>query len=186
MVTNLYMPFYFRPWIISTMLNETDIADQLIGGIDRIFHFMPKRFRLWFPKKIASLMLHMMDSTDPIPVYRDSPRGLLKTIQLTVDAIECEDNILLFPENPTAKGETGRYLEKGVSVFHTGFCTIAEQYYKRTQKCITFYPMYADKKKRTLSFGAGTKYNPQSAKSMEKQRIVTYLYNWMSKQGEKE
>lgn len=183
MITNLYMPFYFRPWVISKMLNEDEIAAQLERGVARVLHLLPKRLISRLPNKIAPLMLKIMDSTDPIPVYRDSGRDIIKTIRLTVDAMEYEDNILIFPENPTQDDLNNQFPEHGVAEFYTGFCAIAEQYYKRTKKCTTFYPIYVDKKKHTLTFGTGIKYNPVNIRSEEKKRIINYLHDWMSIQG---
>ncbi|MEZ4357989.1 MAG: hypothetical protein R2876_05100 [Eubacteriales bacterium] len=183
MITNLYMPFYFRPWVISKMLNKDEIANQLERGVLRVLRFLPKRLISKIPKYIAPLMLKIMDSTEPIPVYRDSGRDIIKTIRLTVDAMEFEDNILIFPENPTINDPNSQFPEYGVAEFYTGFFTIAEQYYKRAKKCTTFYPIYVDKKKHTLTFGTGIKYNPKNIRSEEKERITSYLHDWMSIQS---
>ena len=127
-------------------------------------------------------MLHIMESTDPIPVYRSTGRDVIKTIKLSVDAMVDQDNILLFPENPSKSGDVA-YLEKGVSAFFTGFVAIAEQYYKREKKRAVFYPIYADKFRHTLTFGEGIVFNPENAKSAERQRIADELCKWMNERG---
>ncbi|MEL7609705.1 MAG: hypothetical protein AAGU74_09385 [Bacillota bacterium] len=184
MITNLYMPFYFRPWIISQMLDPNDVEEHLRPGVNRVFRFLSEKARARLCRRFAPLMKHIMDATDPIPVYRQSGRGIIKTMRLSVDAMESEDNILLFPENSTAEGEPGVYRESGASAFYTGFCTLAEMYYKRTGKATVFYPVYANKKRRTLTFGPGLAYDPNNERNLEKRRIAETLHEWMNDQGE--
>lgn len=184
MITNLYMPFYFRPWIISQMLDLNDVEEHLGPGVNRVFRMLSESARAKLCKRFAPLMKHIMDATDPIPVYRQSSRGIVQTMRLSVDAMESADNILLFPENSTAQGEPGIYRESGASTFYTGFCLLAEIYYKRTGKATVFYPVYANKKRRTLTFGTGVAYDPSNVRNLEKRRIAETLHEWMNRQGE--
>lgn len=180
LITNLHLPFYFRSWIISSMLDRDVIYDQLEGGINVVFRWAPARMREWIRRLAARIIPHILQSLDPIPVYRGTMREVIKTIQLTVDAMECEDNILLFPENPGNEN----YKEIGVSQFYSGFVSIGAEYYKRTGLSTTFYPMYVDKQKRTLTIGEGIVYLPENGSRKEKARIVDALHTWMSGQGE--
>ena len=182
MITNLHMPFYFRPWIIFRMLDKDLIADNLKPGVDRVLRIFPEKWRQKVPDFVAPLMLHIMESTDPIPVYRDSGRDVIKTIRLTVDAMVDKDNILLFPENPQ-KSVDGQYQEEGASAFYTGFVAVAEQYYKKTGNRAVFYPVYADKNHRTLTIGEGIAFDPENAKSPERQRIAEELCRWMNERS---
>lgn len=179
LITNLHLPFYFRSWIISNMLDRDAIAEHLTGGVEAVFRFLPRRLRDRLPKLLAPVILFVLRSLDPIPVFRGSVRDVINTIKQTVDAMEYEDNILLFPENPTEK-----YLSKGVSDFFSGFASIGAEYYKRTGDSTTFYPMYADKSRRTLTIGAGITYNPQNGRLEEKERIVSSLHEWMAAQAD--
>ncbi|MDL2257622.1 hypothetical protein LJC42_00495 [Eubacteriales bacterium OttesenSCG-928-K08] len=180
LITNLHLPFYFRSWIISRMLDKDIVAEHLTSGVDIVLHWVPERLRKHIPRLVAPLVFTVLRSLDPIPVYRGSVREVIKTIQLTVDAMEYEDNILLFPENP---GDGENYKEAGVSQFYSGFVTIGSEYYKRTGLCTTFYPMYADKAKHTLTIGEGIRYDSQNSKAKEKDRIVQALFDWMDAQG---
>lgn len=183
LITNLHIPFPFRPWVISSMLSKECIAEQLQGGVDAVFHWLPKRIRKRIPSRIAPLMLWVMHAADPIPVYRGQAKDVIKTIHATVEAMEYEDNILLFPENPEQDGEG--YPEEGVTQFFSGFANIGREYYKKTDRCTTFYPIYVNKKQRTLTFGEGITFDPTQGKSAEKDRIVMYLYQWMQTQAKK-
>ncbi|MDL2236166.1 hypothetical protein LJC07_08560 [Christensenellaceae bacterium OttesenSCG-928-L17] len=178
-ITNLHLPFYFRSWIISRMLDREVIAEHLTSGINIVFHWVPEKIRAKLPGFVAPIVLYILQSLDPIPVYRGTMREVIKTIQLSVDAMEYEDNILLFPENP---GE-GQYKLEGVSQFYSGFVTIGAEYYKRTGNATTFYPMYVNRAKRTLTIGEGIRYDTENSKAKEKDRIVEALHNWMEAQA---
>ena len=54
---------------------------------------------------------------EPIPVYRDNGRQVLKAIHLSVEAPEVDDNILIFPENPLV---TDGYLRRALVSFSAG------------------------------------------------------------------
>lgn len=179
LITNLYLPFYFRSWIISSMLDREIVAEQLKNGVNNVFHFLPRRMRERLPQWIAPIVLFILQSLDPIPVYRGNAREVVSTMRLTVDAMEYEDNILLFPENP---GEEN-YKQQGVSGFYSGFAAIGAEYYKRTGNSTTFYPVYANKAKRTLTIGTGIRYDADNGKREERDRIVAELNAWMNAQA---
>ncbi len=182
-ITKLYLPFYFRSWIIADILDKDTVARQLEGGVNEVFKWVPKKVRAKMPGWIAPIALYVLNALDPIPVYRGNMREVLKTIKLTVEAMEYEDNILLFPENP--ESDEGRYKITGISDFFSGFASIASEYYKKTKQCTTFYPMYADKIQKTLTIGEGVRYNPENERNTEKERIVNTLHDWMSEQAER-
>lgn len=183
LITNLHLPFYFRSWIIARMLDKDVVAQQLEGGVNAVFKWLPKQIRARLPRWISPIVLFVLHSLDPIPVYRGNMREVLQTIRNTVDAMEYEDNILIFPENPDLDG--GQYKVHGVSPFFSGFANIGSEYYKRTGNCTTFYPMYANRTAHTLTIGAGVRYDPANGKGAEKERIVDTLYRWMCDEAKK-
>ena len=115
---------------------------------------------------------------EPILVYRDNGRQVLKAIHLSVEALEADDNILIFPENPLV---TDGYLREGVGEFFSGFVNIAREYYKKTSRAITFYAIFANKNERTLSFSKGITYDPSKPFPQEKKKITRFLHETMTK-----
>ena len=65
-----------------------------------------------------------------------------------------------FLENPSAT-EDHRYAEGDVGSFH-GFAHIGRMYYRKTGKCPTFYPIFADKRRRTSPSARELRYQPDS------------------------
>jgi hypothetical protein len=139
--------------------------------------------RLWLSKVASYPVVWALTSFEPIPVYRGSVRNAVKTIELSIAVMKEEDNILLFPENPRATSE-GTYKKTGVGDFFTGFANIGKMYYKSTGRCTTFYPIFADQKKRTFRIGEGIRYNSGNSARKEKLRIANALRAAMDEMSE--
>jgi len=179
-VTNLYIPISFRPWTVSKMLDRNEIVRHIYENSMLRQQWLPSSLKLPLTKLIARVCLWAFASLECIPVYRDSPRELIKTFRLTTEAMQAGDNILLFPERdqPEAPGERGYALE-GVGELYTGFAMIAPAYYVKTQQRVVFLPIYASKHLRTITIGQGVRYDPQAPATEEKLRIVSTLLERM-------
>ena len=174
-VTNLYVPFSFRPWVTYEMMERDVVADRVCNGTLKDVKWLPKWLLHFLVDKIAApVLVWIMKSVDSIPVYHDNPRKLMQTFRQTTAAMDAGDNILLFPEN-AATTEDHRYAREGVSEFFTGFTMIGQLYHNKTGKCAQFIPLYADKHKRTITFGVPTRYNPDIPNNEEKERLCDYL-----------
>lgn len=173
-VTNLYVPFSFRPWVISEMMDKKAIAARTAVGAFERFRWIPEKMRLPLANAVAPLIAWIMRSVDSIPVYYQDPRKLMGTFRESVNAMEAGDNILLFPENSDDTPDH-HYKLTGVSHFFTGFTMLGPLYYNKTGKCVHFVPIYADKQNRVLTFGKPTDFNPDNAPNDEKERLCDYL-----------
>lgn len=175
-VTNLYIPFSFRPWVINEISEPDRSAQYLYRNTVSRQRWIPRRLRLPAAKVVMVFLEWVMRSLDSITVYRDKPRELIKTFRDTASAMEAGDNILIFPENPNDESlEKAGYLREGVGEFFTGFTMIAQIYHQKTGKCAQFVPIFADKKRHTLTFGEAIVYNPDNPPQEEKLRISGYL-----------
>lgn len=185
-VTNLYVPFSFRPWTISDMMDSRE------NVTDYCYKYTFKRQK-WLPEKLKKPMAHWlaplciwaMHSIESIPVYRNKPRELMATFRLSVEAMQAEDNLLIFPENPDAPTlDKPGYLRRGIGDFFTGFAMLAPLYYNKTGKQAIFVPVYASREKRTITFGKGIEYDPDNPPTEEKMRIVNTLRESMLAMGQ--
>lgn len=172
--TALYLPFFYRPWIINKMIDKQLVTEHMFHGTFARIPWMPKPVGRLLSKIVSPIVLWILNSMDPIPVYRGSGREVLETIRLSAEALEYDDNLLVFPENPDITKE-GVYAKKGVVEFYTGFVNIAKTYYKRTGRAVCFYPVYCDKAKRTVTIEQGIVFTPKNNFQEEKQRISKYL-----------
>ena len=155
------------------MLDAELVEKQMTPGVEKSFKFLPKKIRKKIPKKFGKIFMKILKESDPIPVYRNFLRDLMKTMNQSVEALMGGDNLLIFPEN--AK----QYKEGDIDPFYTGFAHLGKMYYEKTGKCITFYPFYISKKHKTLTFGKGIQYQASQDAKEEKKRIATELYQEM-------
>jgi len=174
-VTNLFIPFSFRPWVIDEIAVPEASSTYLYTNTIKRQRWIPERLKWPVTHLVSAFLQWVMRSLDSIPVYRDNPRALVGTFRETAQAMQAGDNILIFPENPNDPGQAqAGYLREGVGEFFKGFAMAAQIYYQRTGKRAQFYPIYADKKKHTLAFGRPTRYDPDF-EGDEQQRIADYL-----------
>lgn len=184
-VSNLYVPFPFRPWVISEMATPDSVYDYIYENTVKRQKWIPEKLKPAVARFCSPLLSWMMESLGSIPVYRNEPRKLMNTFRTTAEAMEAGDNILIFPENPRdERFDTHYYVREGVGEFYTGFAMVAPLYYKKTGKRCQFVPIYADQKRRTLTFGASTFFDPDIEIHQEKHRISAWLQGEMLRMAE--
>ena len=180
-VATLYIPFSFRTWVTYEMMDADIIADRSMSGAFQKVKGPWRKILDWIMRKLgAPFVAWIMQSLDSIPVYHDNPRKLMQTFRETVTAMQTGDNILIFPENSETSADH-KYAREGVSEFFTGFTMIGQLYYNKTGKCPLFVPLYADKRKRVITFGTPTRYDPDAPANEEKERLCDYLRGEMLK-----
>jgi hypothetical protein len=172
------IPFFNRPWIIEEMVDPKKIAAHLQTGFDHAL-WVPAPLRRRLGRVLGPVVLWIMRSMDPVPVYRNTIKDIAKTIALSAEALESDDNILIFPENPAATD--GRYVVDGVGEFFEGFVNIARQYCRNTGKPLVFYSVYADSKRRTIRFSKGIAFDAAAPFAEERERVSSYLHEEMTR-----
>ena len=175
MAAVLNLPYYIRPWIINEMVDDELIWEHTKGTVDRQT-WLPAPLRRWIARIVVPVTAWCMRSMEPIPVFRSNIREITRTLMASADALEAEDNILIFPEDPT---KTDGYVREGVGAFYSGFVSIAKAYHRQTGRAVTFYSLFADKRRRTLSFSHGHTFNPNVPFHEEKERIASLLRHEM-------
>lgn len=169
----LFIPVDVRPWTISEIVDD---AEEMA----RYFHKYTISPITWIPEKMkmplclkffGPLSVWAMDQLEAIPVYRNKPTMLMKTMRLSVEALQAGDNILIFPENPDADVDNRGYEHSGLGTLFSGFALLAEIYFNRTGKRLHFVPMYCHKGRRTMTFGQQIVYDPENESAAERERI---------------
>lgn len=184
-VTNLFIPFSFRPWVISELMDSTLTPDYLYKYTFIRQRWLPKKLQYPFSRFVTPILAWMLESLDSIPVYRNTPSELIKTLRASAQAMEAGDNLLIFPENPNdPTQEKEGYLQDGIGNFFSGFVTVAQLYERKTGKCAQFFPIYADKKRRLMRFGKPIRYMPDMPPRDEQQRISDHLRGEMLRMAE--
>lgn len=174
-VTTLYLPFPYRPWVTNEVLERDAIVDRVCNGALKykpIFH--PRIDRFLVSHIAAPIMIRVLGGVNPIPVYQDDPHKLISTFRKTVQAMKDGDNVLVFPED-SSTSPNGRYAREGVSEFFTGFVMIAQLYHRQTGRCPLFVPIYANRKARTITFCQPVRYQPEDPSTEYKTALCRQL-----------
>lgn len=171
----IHMPVRFRPWINGYMLDREQATSTMMRTYRDKFMFLGskvKRRLLWW---LSGPMCHVLNSFEPIPVYKGMPKESAGTIELSVDALERGENLLIFPEKPS-----DRYDRESYKDFNTGFAAIGRAFYDRTGQCLEFYPVWTDQEKHEFRIGRPVTFDPSGDPRTEKLRISSELRDRMT------
>lgn len=172
LVSMLYLPVPVRPWVISEITRDPEeMAEYFNHYTLQPIRWIPAGWKLPIARMIGRLCVVVMRDLESIPVYRNKPTMLMRTMRQSVQALEAGDNLLIFPENPNAVAQDHGYETEGVGELFSGFAMLAQIYYKRTGKRCRFQPMFVHKAAHTMSFGRSIIYDPANEDSAERQRI---------------
>ncbi len=168
----LCFPFPVRFWVISKMMfNKKDVRAYLYENTFSKKTFLPVFLRKLLAWLLGWLSVNIMNSLRAIPVYRDSPMKLRQTLRDSLDALESGDNLMIFPEHPE-----GKYIKGGISELSPGFLMLAEAWWKKSGKKLRIMPVYANRGKRTFTFGNEINYEPENGFASEQERILKEAY----------
>lgn len=172
------MPFDFRPWINSPVLSKTEAYDFVFENSMKNNRSLPDFLKVGIAEICRLLGTWALNSYNPIPVSKTSISALRETLDKSVEALTEGDNILIFPENPQAEND-GKYNKNGLSAISGGFAHVAKNYFRKTGKILTFYPMFTDKHTHTITFGKAIEFNPDNPPAVEKERLVSLITSSM-------
>lgn len=165
----LRFPFKFRPWTIDKMCDPKTIENHMRIGLYNNYKWIPKWVKFILLKTAKRLVLFAIKFAKPIPVSRDNLRANIKTMQLSIDVLNKNQAIFIFPERNAVK--------EGVGEFMSGFEHLGKYYYQKTGKRISFYPVFISKKNRSMYIEEPIIFNPENDPNLEKERIVNGLHN---------
>ena len=171
----LHLPVRSRPWINACMLDRGEASSTMENTFrDKLKFLGPKAKKRLFI--VASrLVCHVLNSFEPIPVFKGDPRKSVETISLSVDALKRGENLLIFPEKPV-----DRYDEESFKAFNTGFAALGRVYYRQTGLSLSFYPVFSDGHTHTFIIGEPVTFNPENEARSEKIRISSELQGRMT------
>ena len=164
----LCFPVPVRFWVISHMMGRSrDVRAYLYENTCSKKTFLPVFVRRLLARLMGGLSVNIMCGLNSIPVYRDSPMKLRMTLRKSVEALENGDNLMIFPEHPD-----GKYVKGSVSELSPGFLMLAEAWWKRSGRKLRIMPVYANRTKRTFTFGDEITYEPENGYASEQERIL--------------
>ena len=169
----LCFPVPVRFWVINRMMfRKKDVNEYLYENTFSKKTFLPVFIRKTLSHILAWLSVNIMSSLRAIAVYRDSPMKLRQTLRESTEALENGENLMIFPEHPD-----GKYVKGGISELSPGFLMLAEAWQKKSGKQLRIMPVYANREKRTFTFGDEVRYIPQNGYAAEQERILKEVHD---------
>ena len=168
----LCFPVPVRFWVINRMMfRKQDVRAYLYENTFSKKTFLPVFVRKLLAWYLGWLSVNVMSSLKAIAVYRDSPMKLRQTIRESVEALENGDSLMIFPEHPE-----GKYVKGGISELSPGFLMLAEAWWRKSGKNLRLMPVYANREKRTFTFGEEVVYNHTNGYAAEQERIMKEIF----------
>ena len=172
----LCFPVPVRFWVISKMMfRKKDVRAYMYENTFSKKTFLPVFVRKFLAWILGWLSVNIMNSLKAIAVYRDSPMKLRQTLRESVDALSEGDNLMIFPEHPE-----GKYVKGGISELSPGFLMLAEAWWKKSGKKLRMMPVFANREKRTFTFGEEIRYEPENGYAAEQERILKEAYDQLA------
>ena len=177
----LCFPFPVRFWVISKMMfKKQDVRAYLYDNTFSKKTYLPVFVRKLLAWYLGWLSVNVMNALRAIPVYRDSPMKLRQTLRESVEALENGENLMIFPEHPE-----GKYVKGGISELSPGFVMLAEAWWKKSEKKMRMMPVFANREKRTFTFGNEIVYEPENGYADEQDRILKEAFRQLSDLSER-
>ena len=172
----LCFPVQVRFWVISKMMfKKKDVRAYLYENTFSKKTYLPVFVRKLLAWYLGWLSVNVMNALRAIPVYRDSPMKLRQTLRESVEALAQGENLMIFPEHPE-----GKYVKDGISALSPGFLMLAEAWWKKAGKKMRMMPVFANREKRTFTFGKEIVYEPENGYAAEQERILEEAYRQLS------
>lgn len=177
----LCFPVPVRFWVISKMMfKKKDVRAYLYENTFSKKTYLPVFVRKLLAWYLGWLSVNVMNALRAIPVYRDSPMKLRQTLRESIDALAQGENLMIFPEHPE-----GKYVKGGISELSPGFLMLAEAWWKKSGKKMRMMPVFANREKRTFTFGNEIVYEPENGYASEQERILEEAYRQLSDLSER-
>ena len=130
--------------------------------------------RMGWPKLpariLAGILSHIVPgiakSLHAIPVYRNSIKDLKKTVQLSLSALENEENLLIFPDIDYASNEDQ------VGELYKGFVGLDALYFTKHKEHLKFVPLRVDRHLGELVIGEPISILEGENRRIGKERVV--------------
>lgn len=164
--SELYFPDNYYIWCAGEMMNLKEVPAYAYTDF---WSQKPKWIRPFFKVAsyiIAPLSVLIFNNARTIAVYKDN--RLLSTFRNSLKKLQDNNSVIIFPEHDQKHNNI-------IYDFQEGFVNIAQLYYKKTGKEISFVPLYIAPSLRKMYLGKPIKFSSGTPIDKERRRICDYL-----------
>lgn len=145
-----FCPVNMRMWVYNMFLNKTDCYNQFYNYTFITRYKINPAISNIYAKVLSGFIPKLLTSMHAIAVYRFDSRdkhNIYKTIEDSVDALINNESVIIFPDIDYTNKEpyTGR--------LYSGFAKIDKLYFEKTNKHVSFIPVYISKSKKKMILG---------------------------------
>jgi len=162
----LYFPGKRYIWCAGEMMQLKEVPTY---AFQDFWSQKPGRCR-WFYRLLSYLIapfsVCIFNNAGTIPVYRDT--RLRTTFKLSVDKLQAGASVIIFPEHDVPYNNI-------VYEFQDRFIDLAKLYYKKTEKEISFVPLYLAPALKKMYIGKPVRFCATAPIREERRRIREYL-----------
>lgn len=177
LVLSLYFPPPFRPWVHADVTQKAACRDHLDQHFVRQSLKLKPPFSRWLAALLAGPAVFVMRKIRAIPVFRGKT-AVIRTFSISVKALQEKEALLIFPENRE------RPFSDRVHDFFPGFTLLASLYYKQTGEVLPFYPLFIDRKRRTIRVGQAITADPAKLDRAGRQALAAQLRDAIDLMGQ--
>lgn len=175
-VMQLFFPVKYRPWVIYNMLSVEACQPYVQESFFEERLGWPKKISGFFSQILASTLVKLMKATNPVPVYREKPSRIVETFRESMHALQQNEKLLIFPENPNAADYS-----EDLKEFFDGFLYLAKLYERKTGKGLLFCPVSINPQNQSLTIGKKIRYQVHAEYAAESERIRQHLMKEIAK-----
>lgn len=178
------VPLRLYPWVVGDMLDWQKAPAYLNKDFVEPQLHIPPPLSMAVARLLAQASVRLLRAIGSIPVWQGE--SLLETYRLSMEYLEQERYLLIFPEDPAQPLDEQCHM----SPFKKGFARLGEMFFERTGKALRFYPLVVHPHLRQVNLGQPIVFNPKNLAVAERRRIksaleatIRRIYVEMSLQG---
>lgn len=165
-IGEIYMPDNCYIWCAGQMMNRKEVPEYAFQDFWSQKSKWTQPFYKVASHLIAPLASFIFNNARTVAVYHDI--RIAATFKNTVKMMQEGANMIIFPEKDEKRNNI-------LYQFQDKFVDTARFYYKRTERELTFVPMYVAPKLKKVYIGQGVRYNHETPIDQERERICDYL-----------
>jgi hypothetical protein len=163
------LPVRLYPWVIGDMLDWGKASAYLNKDFIGPQLHVPPPFDMPLSRLVSQASVRLLRAVESIPVWQGEE--LLETYRLSLDYLEKDRSLLIFPEDPTLPADE----QCRMSPFKKGFARLGEMFFEHTRMILRFYPLTVHPGLREVRLGRPIAFNPNNTPAAERVRIKSVL-----------
>lgn len=164
----LSAPFISYSWVSEDLITPEKTEESLYPGLSNMLPYLREKHVRKLSRFFSRIVCGVLRRFGSIPVSRDEPGKMIRTIRKSIEVLTEGNNILIFPETGIPE-----YSLTSVTDFYSGFATLGAFYQKKTGKPLCFCPVYIDELHHIIRSGEPVYYDDNGKSIPEQAEAVS-------------